>query len=180
MIGGVTRFQRDRGLTADGEIVPGGETERAMQESLADLARRMRADWAAHALRDARVPHAGFAPRPAFLASPPIREGADAGDTTDEGRATPSYDPYFHDPTAGKDEAPVSREERQRAKMVLNVRTNTIIIHVGKPRASQTINNAAWNAFLASHFEAIKTMIDRNQIQRDDTHHRTLDRFAPP
>lgn len=50
-LGGVAHFQRDRGLTPDGWMAPGGETERALHEALNDLARTKGRDWLAYAER---------------------------------------------------------------------------------------------------------------------------------
>lgn len=50
-IDGVKLFQRDKGLTPDGWMAPGGETERAMKHSLEHLAHVKRREWMAFAER---------------------------------------------------------------------------------------------------------------------------------
>lgn len=82
--------------------------------------------------------------------------------------------------TSGADPAPIPRENRQRAKMVLNAEHNTLIIDVDKPRVGETVDLNAWNAFLESHLHYIKRRIDRTdkkRIEPKTDNYRFLDRF---
>lgn len=54
-IDGVKRFQRDKGLAPDGWMAPGGETERAMRQSLENLAQVKGREWLAYAERAERA-----------------------------------------------------------------------------------------------------------------------------
>ncbi len=65
----------------------------------------------------------------------------------------------------GKDGLPVSRENRQRAKVVLNSENNTFIIDVDKPKPTERVDFDAWKGFLESRMGYIKYLIDNKIIE---------------
>jgi len=52
---GIKRFQLDNGLTSDGWMAPGGETERALDKAISDTARSESYNWLSYAERAARA-----------------------------------------------------------------------------------------------------------------------------
>jgi hypothetical protein len=60
---GIKAFQRAKGLVEDGWLAPRGETERALDNAVADLARLNERDWFAFAQRAGRAQQA-FATKP--------------------------------------------------------------------------------------------------------------------
>lgn len=80
--------------------------------------------------------------------------------------------------TAGPKGAPISREDRQRAKMVLNALTHTLIIDVNKLRPNETIDWRAWGGFLESRLRYVKWLIDEKIMTKNDFNHRLLERFS--
>lgn len=70
--------------------------------------------------------------------------------------------------TIGGDGRPIPRENRQRAKVVLNSRDDTVIIEVDKPKPNERIDGEAWKGFLESQMDYIKYLIDNKIIRPKD------------
>jgi hypothetical protein len=79
--------------------------------------------------------------------------------------------------TTGANVVPTSREDRQRAKMVLNARTHTLIIDVDKLQPNETIDWRAWDGFLESRLRYVKWLIDKKIVTSKNFDHRLLDKF---
>jgi hypothetical protein len=79
--------------------------------------------------------------------------------------------------TSTSDDSPTRRENRQRAKMVLNIPEHALIIDVDKLKPNETIDFKAWHGFLESRMRYVKWLIDTEILTRDGFNHKLLDRF---
>jgi len=75
------------------------------------------------------------------------------------------------------DGAPTRRENRQRAKMVLNIPEHALIIDVDKLKPNEAIDFRAWHGFLESRLGYVKWLIDAEILTKDGFNHKMLDRF---
>jgi peptidoglycan hydrolase-like protein with peptidoglycan-binding domain len=88
-LSGIQSFQRAKGLAPDGWIAPGGEIERALQDSVSALARREGRNWMAFAAR-AGLAQAELASPTGYKPPPvPTETGMSSARTTDR-RSSPS------------------------------------------------------------------------------------------
>jgi hypothetical protein len=83
-INAITRFQRNNGLTSDGWLAPRGETERALEEAIADLARANEHDWFEFAQRAGRAQQSRLAKFREAGVWPPADANDPDGPSTDE------------------------------------------------------------------------------------------------
>jgi hypothetical protein len=77
---------------------------------------------------------------------------------------------------SGPDSAATPRENRQRAKMVLNARDHTLIVEVDKLRPNETIDLNEWERFVELRLRYVKKLIDKG-VLTNKRNHRIIDQF---
>lgn len=79
--------------------------------------------------------------------------------------------------TLGSDGEPIPRENRQRAKMMLNIVDHAFIVELDKQKPNEALDEKAWKGYLESRMRYIKRMIDRDLITSEGPTQKLLDFF---
>jgi len=77
-----------------------------------------------------------------------------------------------------EDGKPIAREDRQRAKLVMNVKDHALIIEVPKPGPGETVDLQAWDRFVEGRLWFVKGLIDNKVITADGFNQKLLDFFG--